>query len=785
MSLARINDVVPTQEEPEIRQHLGVVRRRLGTLCGTFILVLGLGTAATFMLKPVYQASAKLVVPAVTGPKAGRADTQAAITEIEIAAAPKSLSLAAQADEMMGEAFLSVARARAEIAERRRASVKVEAPDHPTSDVLTVTVAGPDAAEAARLANSVAQLQVERSEKLQREGLERAIRFMRRERDAAARKLAQAESALERFQGAYPVRQLQLQQENGARQLSDLRTRVTQARSSISSLEAQLDSYRARLHKEAPDVPKRVTKDNPQRLLLQDKLRQLKIQRVELLRDFQPTSPEVEALDDQIRGHEEQLASEPAAVTEVTYGPNPRHQMLEARVAELEAGLLSSRETYRAELEALRQQSIPRDFSGAEARQATLTQNLNRAFERYHTLSDRLQALELRQSAQTSNARVILAATPPKSPSSPFRPLLIVLAAVLAGIVALGAVFLQDFLDDRVSQPADLERSTLLPTLGCVPQISGSMPLLDSGMGDAKAIESYRAVRSSIGFAALDRDLRRLQVTSAGPDEGKSTTAVNLAIAMSWDGKRVILVDADLRSPSLHTLLGVKRSPGLSEVLSGDHRVDLALQSTDTPNLRLLSAGEPVENATELLNSPNFRFVLEHLERSADCIILDTSPCNVADPLVVSSRMDGVVLVVRVGRTRRGTVRQAIEMLRRARARLVGTVYNGARFHGGTDLYAAWGPHPGVEDFAGWEPERREPDPRSCRGSGYRSRAEDGYPPEWLEEDVPEDWFERPSRPENGRNGRSHANGVAGARRMLKPGRVVEFPDTDDEDRIA
>jgi capsular exopolysaccharide synthesis family protein len=166
-------------------------------------------------------------------------------------------------------------------------------------------------------------------------------------------------------------------------------------------------------------------------------------------------------------------------------------------------------------------------------------------------------------------------------------------------------------------------------------------------------------------------------VTSASKGEGKSTTSVNLATAMAMDGKKVILVDADMRRPSVHRLLNVPSAPGLSEVLAGMKSIDEVIQDTEVENLRVVTAGPVPPNPAELLGSRAFDSVIEQLEERADLVIFDTPPCMpVTDPVIVAARMDGVVLVLFAGQTRKAAIKYAVEMLGRARARILGCVFN-------------------------------------------------------------------------------------------------------------
>ncbi|MGV3721641.1 MAG: CpsD/CapB family tyrosine-protein kinase, partial [Actinomycetota bacterium] len=146
------------------------------------------------------------------------------------------------------------------------------------------------------------------------------------------------------------------------------------------------------------------------------------------------------------------------------------------------------------------------------------------------------------------------------------------------------------------------------------------------------------------------------------------------------DGKRVILIDADLRRPNIHRLFQLPASPGLSEVLVGMRTLDEALQPTELDNLKVICAGPIPPNPAELLNSRAFDALLEQLDERADVVILDSPPCiPVTDPLIVASRVDGVILVLQVGQTKKAAVKHAQELLFRARARLIGVVYNRVR----------------------------------------------------------------------------------------------------------
>jgi capsular exopolysaccharide synthesis family protein len=191
--------------------------------------------------------------------------------------------------------------------------------------------------------------------------------------------------------------------------------------------------------------------------------------------------------------------------------------------------------------------------------------------------------------------------------------------------------------------------------------------------------EAYRSLAANLQFSLPDRQLQTIGVTSAAPGEGKSTTVANLAVALAEGGRHVIAVDADLRRPGLHHLFGVSSGEGLSSVLLGDAR-ELPLVETVVPGVRLLASGPLPANPLDLLASHRLEQVLGLAAAQADYVLVDTAPAGVlADAAVVAPRLDGVLLVVSQGRTKRDLAVRAREQLERVRANVLGVVLVDAR----------------------------------------------------------------------------------------------------------
>ncbi len=201
--------------------------------------------------------------------------------------------------------------------------------------------------------------------------------------------------------------------------------------------------------------------------------------------------------------------------------------------------------------------------------------------------------------------------------------------------------------------------------------------------------EAYRALRTNLEFSGLDKPLRSMVVTSASPDEGKSTTLANLAVTVAQAGKRVILVDCDLRRPSLHQIFNVRNNMGITDLMRDESLMsNPPLQDTPVPSLKLLTSGQLPPNPAELLGSRRMSEIIACLLGQADVVLFDTPPIiAVTDAALLSAKVDGVILVVGAGKTRREHARKAKALLDKVNARLVGTVLNNVRFDSSLQYY--------------------------------------------------------------------------------------------------
>jgi capsular exopolysaccharide synthesis family protein len=200
--------------------------------------------------------------------------------------------------------------------------------------------------------------------------------------------------------------------------------------------------------------------------------------------------------------------------------------------------------------------------------------------------------------------------------------------------------------------------------------------------------EAYRTLRTSIQFLGLDRDLKTIMITSASPDEGKSTTLANLAVTFAEAGREVIAVDCDLRRPSLHRLFDVPNDRGLSKAISEDTPLEDVLLATTIQHLRVLPSGLVPPNPSEVLGSQRMNRVIEGLRALADIILFDAPPTiAVTDAAVLGVKVDGVLLVVSAGKTKRDHALKAKGLLEKVNAKVLGVVLNNVKFDGSLYQY--------------------------------------------------------------------------------------------------
>ncbi|MEU0481192.1 polysaccharide biosynthesis tyrosine autokinase [Streptosporangium sp. NPDC006013] len=291
------------------------------------------------------------------------------------------------------------------------------------------------------------------------------------------------------------------------------------------------------------------------------------------------------------------------------------------------------------------------------------------------------------RSLPTVKITIVDKADVPLEPVSP-KPLTNLVVAVLAALLsAMAVIILRDRLDTTIKSSQALQEASGSSTLGVIgyERDARHYPLILRNHGRSSRSEAFRALRTNLQFIGVDRQPKSLVVTSCLPGEGKSSTSANLAITLAQAGWRVVLVDGDLRRPSIPRYLGIEGTTGLTDVLIDRARLDEVIQVWGETGLSVLPSGQIPPNPSELLGSGGMREVLAQLTAAYDMVIIDAPPLlPITDAAAIAALCDGALLVARYGKTRQEQMARASELLSSINARVVGTVLNFVPARSGT-----------------------------------------------------------------------------------------------------
>ncbi len=400
------------------------------------------------------------------------------------------------------------------------------------------------------------------------------------------------------------------------------------------------------------------------------------------------------------------LEEEKSALSERYLDKHPKLAEVDSRIADARVGLASEieriiqvKERQYAEVVDTQHQ-LQRLIAGAKREAFDLNKHeiefdkLKRDEDNNKRLYDivlkRHKDTDLLELLRTNNVSVLDRALLPVTPVKPNRKVVMVLAVILGALGGVALSLFFEYLDDTMKSQDDVEKVLGVSFLGIVPTIreQGQEQLSAAERGrhhdlhahrrpKSAVAECVRSVRTNLFFMTPDHPLKRLLVTSSGPQEGKTTVATNLAIAMAQSGSKTLLVDTDMRRPRLHRAFGLANDAGVSNLIMGQARIEDVVKETPVPNLFVLPCGPVPPNPAELLHTQRFQQLLTELEGRFERIILDSPPvAAVADALILSGVVDGLVLVVKAGHTSRELALRTRQSLDDVNARIFGVVMN-------------------------------------------------------------------------------------------------------------
>jgi len=468
---------------------------------------------------------------------------------------------------------------------------------------------------------------------------------------------------------------------------NQLSTQLLQAQNDRKTAEAVYNSA-----KSAPDVFTIPQIEKSARVArLRDRLSELKEKRDALLVTYTKEWPEVKRTDASIRLLEEELnraAAETISTLKANYEAEKAHEESLYDMYSKQKGITSQQTRDQIEM-------------------ASMAQEIETNKQLVATYQQRYQEVTMTSGDIGNEITIENFSRVPKAPIGPPRVRNIMIAFILSLVAGIGLAFLLHFLDDTVKSVDDIDRYIHLPALALIPASKGDRARLKGmampGASDSTALamvndvrspiaESYRHLRTSLLLSSAGQPPKTILVTSSQPSEGKTTTAINTAFMLAQTGAEVLIIDCDLRRPRLHAQFEVSNAKGLTTLLSGERDLESSLQSYQKgANLKILTSGPVPPNPAELLGSEEMRKLLAKLSERFAHIIIDSPPAiSFTDASILSTMVDGVVLVVHASRSSRAVVRRAKQQLLDVGAHIFGIVLNNVRLESQDYYYSGY-----------------------------------------------------------------------------------------------
>lgn len=688
----------------------GIVRRRLLFL-GIFAVVFGAIAGYTFLKKPVYTTHVKLIAGNNAGSRDNAAQGQTTLPLLNALLAANGL----QTSETYAELFQETPVAQTVINNEHLSMspgaflshVKVR-PVVNTS-LLDLSVTWQDPQTAARLANAFAAAFVERERSLIAGQADAAIAQLSKQLPDAQRSATRNQAALTRFQASNNLADIQTQTQSTIQAAAGIDSKINTTQLDRRQAAAQLSSVTAQLAKTPATIGGGgSTAPNPVLGQLQQQLAQVNVQLQTAQQQYTEQHPTVINLRNQRSELQSEIArTPPTIISQANTISNPLYQQLMQQSANLRGQVAADDAqlgTLHSQQAAIRPQISALPAQAARLfelqREAKMSQDVLTA------LQQKLNEASISKTTALSDVTITQPASARDAAIHPDRKTNLVIGFVLSLAIALVVTLLFQAFDRRLRDERQIEEDLELPVLSSVPKLAAlrnrlphQSPVLhlpgangkgnalpahgkDEGWLRAFAVESFLQLVTSLRYSATpDRKLRRITFTSPGQGDGKSTIALNTAITMAHIEPRVLLIDGDLRRPSLHSKLNRELGRGLSDVLVGTARLDDVITVTEHDGLDLLTSGTRSPNSVKLIQSQRFDELLEELSRRYSTIIIDAPAlAPVVDAAILAAKSDGTVLVVAMDSTDGTAVKRAVQKLQSVGVtNILGTVANRIR----------------------------------------------------------------------------------------------------------
>ena len=590
------------------------------------------------------------------------------------------------------------------------------------SDFVQLKAKTNDAQLAFRVASVATEVLKNRCQEIDREEQQNAVRFIEEQQLISKQKLEDTERALQQFKDVSSM--VVVDEEGGLiEELVQLENELTRIQTEKELASATLNAYKRRIEGiQGPDQATASDMQSPRVRQLYTDITQLEDRKNDLIVKYGSNSPEITSIEKQIEAKRQDMVAALINNTSkedddfVRMGDVSLWESMHQRKVEEELTVfaLENKERYYKTLIENFKKKHPEMMTQA-IELMRLSREKEVAGNLYNFLIEKGEEAKIKAATGTGGIRIIDAPMLPTEPV-PVNTIRNLLMGLFIGLgLGLGLAYFKEYTDNSIKTQEDITTFLHLPVMGIIPNLIATNGLktrlsflneikrnTESGNGQNNfktflisqmksknpVVESYRSLRSNLEFANMDHSIRTIIISSPNPSEGKTLTTANLGIVFALLGKHVIIVDTDLRKPKQHKLFGIDRAPGLTDCLVEDFPISDVVYRTGIDNLELIPCGKTPPNPAEILASKKMNDVMQEINNKADLILYDSPPLvAVTDPVLLASRMDGILLVVKHRGTNRAVAADMVDLLKKARVNIIGVVMNQALITRGYGYY--------------------------------------------------------------------------------------------------
>jgi succinoglycan biosynthesis transport protein ExoP len=665
-----------------------VIRRRKWVVIQALIVVTLVALIGSYLITPSYEASSKILMMKARKGDIGPGSiglsslspifsTSSNVDVNKVLAASRpyvedmvfKLQLRDEGGNLINGDKLTQAGAVSTIKERIFPKPRISISQYQATDILQIKATSPHPQEAMMMANTIAEIMVEQNQTQMRAEYKSARIFLEDQMHKVKDRYNTALTKITDFKKQEKTLDLEIETKLAIEKMAELLKEKEDNIIDLAEARARLSRLKEQLATQSPEFLSASTlKENPHIEVLKKRLSGLSLQLSQATSDLTERHPKVLSLREQIKMAKAELKKE----IEVYRSSAPGLTEVHRQIASLEAHLKGVNADIDKYFKAFG------ELPDKVYKQAGLDMEVNVTHQSYSSLLDSLYQAGMAEATTLSEIRVVEPAVRPLFPASPNKALNGILGLFLGLVFGVGLAFIMEYLDETIRKAEDVKQFKPIALLGAIPK-QEKMRLISTVDSNDPLYEAYRKIRTHLTVMdhMRERPLQSLLITSGLPEEGKSTSVANLAISACLKGKKVAIIDMDLRRPVIHTYFDIPNDVGVSDLLKNTTRIDDAIKLSQIQGLSVIPSGPPLPDPAGFIDSDRMGLFISNLRERFDLVIMDSAPLLVkSDALVLAEHVDGSIIILESGKTTPHVVHELLEMLARANIEPLGFVLN-------------------------------------------------------------------------------------------------------------